>query len=70
MDIFGISIFVIVFGLAGYIWKLRKQITTVIPGKTDDKIVDTVEGICEEYGLNPDEIAKKSRGKLKKEIFK
>lgn len=68
MEIFDISILVIVFGLLGYVWKLRKQITDIIPGQVDDQIVDTLEGAAEALGIDVDELAQKSRGKLKKRI--
>jgi len=69
MEFLGIPIIVLVLGLLGYIWKLRKQITSLIPGKTDEQVVDTVEGVCEQLGVDPDEVAKKSRGNLKKQLF-
>lgn len=70
MEIFSFGTLVVfLVGLFGYVWKLRNQITTLIPGQKDEKIVDTVEGLCEEYGVDIDEIAKKSRGRLKKQLF-
>jgi hypothetical protein len=38
--------------------------------KWDDRIVDVVEGIAKELGVDPDELASKSVNKLKKEIVK
>jgi hypothetical protein len=34
MEILDISLMVIVLGLAGYVWTLRRQITRLIPGET------------------------------------
>jgi len=68
MEIFDISLLVILFGLLGYVWKLRKQITGLIPGTVDDSIVDTLEGAAEALGVDVDELAKKSRGRLKERI--
>jgi hypothetical protein len=36
----------------------------------DDKVVDVIEGIAKELGVDPDELAAKSVGKLKKEVVK
>lgn len=70
MEIFDVSLLVIVFGLLGYVWKLRKQITGLIPGEMDDKVIDTIEGAAEALGIDVDALAQKSRGKLKKTVRK
>ena len=70
MEILGISAVVIALGVAGYVWKFRKTVTDTIPGKTDDKVLDTIEGVAETLEVDVDELAKKSRGRLKKELGK
>ncbi len=68
MTIFNISIIVIVLGLVGYVWKLRNTITKLIPGQKDDEVLDTIEGLAKQVGLNVNNLAANSRGKLKKRI--
>lgn len=70
MEVFGIPLAVLIAGLLGYIWKLRRDIVKIIPGQTDDKVLDVIEGIMETYELDADQLAKKSRGKLKAEVRK
>jgi hypothetical protein len=68
MEILGISVIVLVLGLLGYVWKLRKMITDLVPGEYDDQVVDTIEGLAEQLGVDVDELAAKSRGKLKAQL--
>lgn len=68
MELFDISVLVIILGLVGYIWKLRSFITKLIPGQLDDDLVDAIEGMSEELEIPIDELAKKSRGQLKAKI--
>ncbi len=68
MVIFDVSIIVIILGVLGYIWKLRKTITNLIPGKSDDEVLDTIEGLAEKLEIDVDGLAANSRGKLKKKI--
>lgn len=67
VEFFGIGLGVIVLGLVGYIWKLRKYIVKVLPWVNKDTL-DTVEGMADHFGLDVDELAKKSRGKLKNKV--
>jgi len=68
MNIFGISSLIIVLGLLGYVWKLRNKIVNLIPGKKDDEVLDVIEGAADQLGVDMDELAKKSRGRLKKKF--
>ena len=68
MEILGLPVIVLVMGLLGYVWKLRNELASALPG-VDEEFVDTVEGMCEQFGVKPDEIAKKSQGKFKKQLF-
>lgn len=68
MDVFGISAIVIVLGVLGYVWKFRNNIINLIPGNTDDEVLDVIEGVAEHLGVHVDDLAKRSRGELKKKI--
>ncbi len=70
MELFGIPVVILVLGLLGYVWKLRKTIVENIPGKKDDKVLDTIEGITEYLEIDMNKVARKSRGRLKKEFKK
>lgn len=69
-EILDVSLIVIVLGLLGYVWKLRKQITSLIPGEMDEKVLDMIEGAADSLGIDVEDLAKKSRGKLKNQVKK
>ncbi len=55
---------------ASLAWILLKIVAPKTETKWDDKIVDIIEGIALEAGIDIDEVVKKSTGKLKQEIIK
>lgn len=61
---------VIVLGILGFAWMWIKKNADDTKQEWDDSIVDMVEGLSNELGFDPDELARKSTGKLKKRVIK
>jgi hypothetical protein len=57
-------------GFPGFIKSFTRGSTKdfTIQVKKDDEVLDTIEGVAETLGVPLDELAQKSRGKLKKAI--
>lgn len=53
----------------GISWKVLKTVNKRTEWKWDDKLVDTVEGVCEHLGVSPDDAANKGIGVLKRKII-
>ena len=70
MEVFGFSILSSVLGLLGGGWLALKFLAPKTKWEWDDRIVDIIEGEAETLGVDPDELAKKSTGRLKKTIIK
>jgi len=65
-----LSITTIVLGVLGCVFLITKRIAPKTETKWDDHLVDVIEGISETVGVDPDEAAKRSAGKLKKRIIR
>lgn len=70
MEIFGASVLTLAIGLLGGLWFALKFLAPKTEWEWDDRIVDIVEGAAETLNVDPDELAKKSTGKLKKVLIK
>jgi len=70
MEVFGISILSLVLGVLGGAFLGLKWLAPKTEAKWDDSIIDVVEGVAETMGVDPDELAGKSLGRLKKKILK
>lgn len=70
MEIFGISILTLILGILAGIFLALKRVAPKTEAKWDDSIIDTVEGVCDTIGVDPDELAQKSLGKLKRKVLK
>lgn len=70
MEVFGISISVaaICLVLGGFLGV--RFLAPRTEAKWDDKVLDQLEGLFTVMGVDPDEAAKKSFGKLKSQILK
>jgi hypothetical protein len=70
MELFGISIVTLVLGLLAGAWMALKWAAPKTSVEWDDSIVDVIEGACATMGMDPDELAEKSLGRLKSRIVK
>ena len=70
MELFGISVISLVLGIIGGGWLALKGLAPKTEAKWDDSIVDVIEGIANTLEVDPDELAKKSLGKLKDKTIK
>jgi len=70
MEIFGISILTLILGLLAGGFLGLKWLAPKTEAKWDDSIIDVVEGACDTLGVDPDELAKKSLGRLKRKVLK
>jgi len=70
MELFGISVISLVLGIIGGGWLALKWFAPKTEAKWDDSIVDVIEGIANTLEVDPDELAKKSLGKLKDKTIK
>ena len=70
MEFLGMSIITIILGVAGGVWLTLKFVAPRTENEWDDRFVDIVEGLCEENGIDDEELARKATGKLKRKIVK
>jgi hypothetical protein len=70
MEVFGISIITLILGLLAGAWMALKWAAPKTSAEWDDSIVDVVEGACSTLGVDPDDLAKMSLGRLKSKIVK
>lgn len=69
-DLFGIPLITLAIGAIAGLFLALKWLAPKTEAKWDDSIVDVVEGACDALGVDPDEVAKRSLGKLKKKVIK
>lgn len=70
MEIMGISVITLVLGVLAGAYMAVKWIAPKTETKWDDSIIDVIEGACDTLGVDPDELAKKSLGRLKRKVLK
>ena len=70
MEIMGISLITLGLGVLGGAFLALKWLAPKTEAKWDDSVLDVVEGACGTLGVDPDELAKKSLGRLKKKVVK
>jgi hypothetical protein len=68
--LFDISQWVLICGLIGYVWQLRRTIAAMIPGQFDDRLLDMIEGLANTFGVDLDAAAMNSVGKLREEVHR
>lgn len=65
---FVINLIQIIIGFLGGGYLTLKIIAPRTKTKKDDHLLDTIDGICNEFNIDPDIMAKKSLGRLKKKL--
>lgn len=62
------DVVILVAGLLGFIWLYISTNAARTAAKWDDKLVDIVEGLADNFGLDPDDLARQSTGVLKDKV--
>lgn len=69
METIGISALTLILGVFGGGFFVLKFMAPKTETKWDDKALDVIEGVANHLELDPDQLAAKSYGKLKKELI-
>ena len=70
MEFMGISLITLIAGLLAGGFLALKWGAPKTSAEWDDSIVDVIEGTCDALGVDPDELAKRSLGRLKSKFVK
>lgn len=70
MEVMGISVLTIALAVLAGIYLGLKFIAPRTKVEWDDSIIDVVEGAADVLGVDPEELAKRSLGKLKAKVVK
>lgn len=70
ISLLGVPLLTLGLGVLGGGYLALKFIAPKTEAKWDDQILDVVEGAADTLGVDPEELAKKSAGRLKKKLIK
>lgn len=68
IEVLGVGLLTLVLGVLGGGFLALRLFAPRTETQWDDRLVDVVEGVANHLELDPDELAKKSYGKLKKAV--